>query len=114
MPKGIDSLADLIYPQKSLIAPLGIFAVDLTPKLADSVSSGLRSKTGALVVARTDYEPRISADLTTGDVIVAANGKPIDTVDGLRSELSHYKVGDPIALEVERQGVMQFVAFEME
>lgn len=113
VPHGIDNLVDLIDPQKSLIAAVGIFALDLTPQLAENLPS-LRTKTGALVVARTDYEPRISADLAAGDVVVSANGKPTDTVDALRSELSHYKVGEPVVLEVERQGVMQFVAFEME
>jgi serine protease Do len=111
--QGIENLADLIDPQKSLVAPIGVFALDLTPKLAESVA-GLRSKSGALIVARTDYEPKISADLAVGDVVRSANGKAVDSVDALRSELSRYKVGDAIVLEVERQGVMQFVAFEME
>jgi len=111
--QGIENLADLIDPQKSLVGAIGVFALDLTPKLAESVS-GLRSKSGALIVARTDYEPKISVDLAVGDVVRALNGKAVGSVDALRSALAGYKVGDPIVLEVERQGVMQFVAFEME
>jgi len=113
LPKGIDNLVDLVDPQKDLLVPVGIFALDLTPKLAENFPD-LRSKSGVVVVARTDYEPRISADLAVGDVIRSANGKRIDNLDGLRAELSRYKVGDAVVLEVERQGVFQFVSFEME
>jgi len=113
VPNGIDNLVDLVDPQKNLIAPLGVFVLDLTPGLADGLGN-LRSRSGVLVVARTDYEPRISADLGAGDVIRSANGKSISSVDALRSEIARHNVGDAMVLEVERQGLMQYVAFEVE
>jgi serine protease Do len=112
-PEGIESLADLIDPQTSLVAPIGVFALDLTPKIAENLP-GLRSEDGVLVVARTDHEPKLFADLAAGDVIRAINGNRLASVDRLRSDLSRYKLGEPIVLEVERQGVFKFVAFEME
>jgi S1-C subfamily serine protease len=52
--------------------------------------------------------------LTTGDIIHAINNRQVDTVDNLRSALSSLKAGDPIALQVERQGKLQFLSFEMD
>jgi hypothetical protein len=49
------------------------------------------------------YEPPVDAELNVGDVIRSCNGR-----------IEALKTGDPVVLEVERQGVMQFVAFEME
>jgi serine protease Do len=112
-PTGVESLADLIDPQKDLLAPLGIFALDLTPKLAESLPD-LRSKNGVVVVARTDFEPRLDAELAAGDVIRSVNGKPVANSEALSSALAKFKVGDPVVLEVERKGVFQFVTFETE
>jgi S1-C subfamily serine protease len=55
-----------------------------------------------------------AADLTAGDVIVAINGKPLRNSQELRRTLAALKPGDAVVLEVERQSVLQYVAFEME
>jgi serine protease Do len=60
------------------------------------------------------YEPPVDAELNVGDVIRSCNGRSLDGAAGLRHEIEALKTGDPVVLEVERQGVMQFVAFEME
>lgn len=112
-PTGIDRLADLIDPAKSLVSPLGVFLLDLNKDLVDSLP-GLRSSSGAIVAGRVDYAPRVDVDLRVGDVIRAVNGTSIVGTAQLVSDLSHLKPGDPVALEVERQGTFQFVTFEME
>jgi len=38
----------------------------------------------------------------------------VDTVENLRSALSQLKSGDSVALQVERQGKLRFVSFEMD
>ena len=113
LPTGVDRLSDLVDPQKSLVAPLGVFLLDLTPNIAGALSD-LRSTSGLIVAAVVDYEPVIDADLVVGDVIRSINGKPLRTVPELREELGRFKPSDPVVLEVERQGVFQFVTFEME
>jgi serine protease Do len=110
---GADRLSDLIDPLKSLVTPLGVFLLDLTPDLAAALQ-GLRSTSGTVVAGIVDYSPRLDADLQVGDVIRAMNGKDLHSMDELRSRLSGLKIGDPVVLEVERQGVFQFVTFEME
>lgn len=87
--------------------------VDLNQKVAEMLPD-LRSQSEVIVAGRVGYEPPVDADLNVGDVIRSCNGGSLDGAAGLRHELEALKTGDPVVLEVGRQGVMQFVAFEME
>jgi serine protease Do len=113
-PKGAEDLSELIDPQKDLVAPLGVFLIGLERAAKGGELPALRSPTGALVVARVDYTPRLDADLETGDVICTANGAPVRSADDLRATLDKLHVGDPVVLEVERKGIFNYVAFEVE
>lgn len=112
-PKGMDRLADLIDPQKSLINSLGVFFLDLNSTIAESLPD-LRSTSGALAIARVEYMPRFDADLKVGDVVRSINGIPISSTADLRSQLAKLKARDAVALEVEREGQFLFVTFEIE
>jgi serine protease Do len=111
--RGIERLSDLIDPQKNLVAPLGIFVLDLDASLADALPN-LRSSSGIVVAAEVDYSPAIDADLVLGDVIRSVNGIKIVSTSDFRSELERFRPGDAVVLEVERKGQYQFVSFEME
>jgi len=52
--------------------------------------------------------------LAAGDVIHSLNGKPIDSVQGLRDALQQTKPGDSLALQIERGGQLSYVAFDLE
>ncbi|MBA3915570.1 MAG: PDZ domain-containing protein [Acidobacteriales bacterium] len=112
-PKGVESLEDLIDPQNSLLVPLGVFLLELNPSLVESLGD-VRSKQGLVVVARSDSSPRLDADLRAGDVIRSMNGKPVTSIAALRSSLDSLAAGTPVALEIERQGAFQYIAFEVE
>jgi serine protease Do len=112
-PPVVDNLSDLINPQRDLIASLGIFVMDL--KHSDiGAMLNLRSDSGVLVIGLLGGEPAIAADLSVGDVIRAVNGTRLNDSQQLRQTLSGFKPGDAVVLEVERQSVLQYVAFEME
>jgi serine protease Do len=112
-PPQIDNLSDLINPKRDLIAPLGIFVIDLKHSSVGAMLN-LRSDSGALVAGLLGGEPATAADLAVGDVIRAVNGQPIEDSQQLRQILAGLKAGDAVVLEVERQSVLQYVAFEME
>jgi serine protease Do len=112
-PPAIDKLSDLIDPRKDLIASLGIFVIDLKHSSIGAMLN-LRSENGVLVAGLLGGEPAIAVDLASGDVIRAINGKPLDDSQQLRATLAGLKPGDAVVLEVERQSVLQYVAFEME
>ncbi|WP_353072467.1 trypsin-like peptidase domain-containing protein [Tunturiibacter gelidoferens] len=109
----VDSLSDLTNPKKDLIPALGVFVVDLNDFIAAALP-GLRSKRGVVVAGVLTGEPSTLANLEVGDVVRAINGRPLNTSDELRQQLANFKPGDSVALEVERQSVLQYVAFEVE
>jgi serine protease Do len=113
LPPVVDNLSDLINPRRDLIVPLGIFVIDLKHSTVASMLS-LRSDHGVLVAGLLGGEPATAADLAAGDVIRAVNGQPLEDSQQLRQILSGLKPGDAVVLEVERQSVVQYVAFEME
>jgi S1-C subfamily serine protease len=107
-----DNLSDLINPKTDLIPPLGIFVIDLNHPLVEAM--GTRAQSGVIVAGLLSGEPATLTDLTVGDVITTLNGKPVKSKQELLQDLNAFKTGDAIALEVERRGVTQYVAFEME
>lgn len=111
-PAGVDKLSDLI-DQNSLIVSLGIFAVDFSKSVTEALPN-LRSSSGIVVVGKTDYDPQIDADLDVGDVIRFMNKKPVGSVTQLRNALDRMKPGDPVVLQVERDGQFRYVTFEIE
>jgi serine protease Do len=110
---GADSLADLIRPDTDLISPLGIFVVKLNDDVLDLLTN-LRSKSGLVVAGTLESEPPVYAELAVGDIIRSFNENPVTAPDQLRTALGNLKPGDSAVLEVEREGVLRYVAFEME
>jgi serine protease Do len=111
-PPTVENLSDFIHPKTDLIASLGIFCIDLKGPLGTAIQS--RSGTGVIVAGVLSGEPATLADLQVGDVIRSINGKPATNTENLRQTLAGFKTGDAVVFEVERQSVIQYVAFEME
>jgi|GEM_PF-3467751 len=73
------------------------------------------AESGDTVVAGTTADRRADeVGLQTGDVIHSVNAKPVANLDTLRMALRRLKPGDAAALQVERDGRMTFVTFEIE
>ncbi len=109
----MDKLMDTVDPSKSLVLRLGILAMDVTPELRSAVGD-LRIPSGVVVIGRAANLLGPETGLKTGDVIHSVNAKPVDSVDGLRASLRGLKPNAPIALQIERDGGLQWLAFEME
>jgi len=109
----MDQLLDLANPQTNLVPQLAILAIGIDDRIRTMVND-LRITSGVIVLGRAAdlFGPNIG--LTTGDVIHAINNRPVDTVENLRSVLSQVKSGDSVALQIERQGKLQFVSFELD
>ncbi len=112
-PNAMDQLLDIADPQTSLVPQLAILATGIDDRIR-SVVGDLRIPNGVIVLGRAAdlFGPDIG--LMTGDIIHAVNNRPVDTVDNLRSALSQLKSRDSVALQIERQGKLQFVAFELD
>ena len=59
---------------------------------------------GALVGSVQSGGPAAKAGLKTGDLVVAFNGKPVDSVNGLVAAIAAQQPGDQVTLTVQRGG----------
>jgi S1-C subfamily serine protease len=110
----MDELLDTVNPENSLIPRLGVLAIDLTPDLRTRLGSALRIPSGVVVVGRAVDLIMPDTGLLAADIIHQLNTTSIDSTDTLRSAVGALKIGDPVVLQVERDGGLLWVSFEME
>jgi serine protease Do len=108
----MDELLDAVNPENSLISRLGVLAIDLTDDLRSKLA--LRISSGVVVVGRAADLILPDTGLQAGDIIHQLNTTSIDTMDTLRATVGALKTGDPVVLQVERDGGLLYVSFEME
>ncbi len=108
----IDELAEVPNLQKTLIRKLSIFVTDLDDNLKALLPS-TRSDSGILVVAQI-AGPNADTGLATGDIIRAVNRTPVQSMSQFQEMVRAIKSGDAVVLQVERNGSLQYLAFEIE
>jgi serine protease Do len=109
----MDALPNLVNLRDNLVARLGILGIDLNDQLRSTLGT-LRNPSGVVVVARVaDFRSSTSA-LEAGDIIHSVNQTSIDSLSALRAALNQIKRGDPVVLQVERDGGYLWLAFDME
>jgi serine protease Do len=81
---------------------IGVAVQDVNAQLAQSF--GLDRPRGALVSAVEEDSPAASAGVKAGDVIVGVNGREIDRVGELPTEIARMKPGSKAELRVWRDG----------
>jgi serine protease Do len=102
--------ADLVSPDKNLIQKLAILGVTIDDKIRDLLP--LRIDRGVLVAAFAGPPLYFGDQVHQGDVIHAVNGTSIGSIDELRMQLDNVKRGQPIVLQVERGGSLNFLVME--
>jgi serine protease Do len=81
---------------------LGVAVQNVTPTIAKSLD--LSQPEGALVAAVTPDSPAAKAGIKSGDVIVAAKGHPVKSVEDLPPIVAESRVGSKLPLEIVRDG----------
>lgn len=109
----LSRLADLSNPATDMIPRLGIIGATVTKEIVEVVGP-LRIESGVLVTATVANRLAVESGLREGDVIHSFNRAPIKNMDELRTAFERLKPGDPAALQVERNGRLTFLTFEME
>jgi len=109
----MDELLDTVNPENNLIPRLGVIAVDLTADLRTKLGA-LRIPSGVAVVGRAVDLIMPDTGLQAGDIIHQLNTMPIDSIETLRSAVNALKTGDAVVMQVEREGGLMYVSFEME
>ena len=108
----VESLANMVTPERNVISRLGVLALDLDDKIA-SMLPRLRARAG-VVVAAASGETAASDPFKPGDVIYAINGTPVAGIEQLRSALGAIGSGDPIVLQIQRGAELRFVTIPFE
>jgi serine protease Do len=102
----------LIDPKKNLVPQLDILGIDLPDEPA--ASGPRRRLDGGVLVAAVSPNASTADRFLLGDVIHAVNRTFVLTLDDLRDAVADLKDGDPVVVQVERQGQLMFVAFEVD
>jgi serine protease Do len=92
---------------------LSVFVADLDGA-AKPLLQGTRSDSGVLVVAQTAGPNAAETGLQTGDIIRTLNHSAVQTSAQFETLVRDLRPGDPVVLQVERKGKLQYLAFEME
>ncbi len=83
-------------------------------KRTESLFPGLRGPYGVIVAALAASSAASLTGLQVGDVVHEVNGTAVTSIDELRATIAKFKRGDPVALFIERDGKLQYLAFELE
>jgi S1-C subfamily serine protease len=77
------------------------------------MASDLRDPFGILVAARA-AGATVEVPLIAGDVIRTLNGQPMTTLDRLRGALKTLPAGAPVAMQIQRDQKLLFLAFTLD
>jgi serine protease Do len=111
--ENIDELADVPGLQKRLVRKLNIFVTDLDGAVKPLLH-GARSDSGVIVVAQISGPNGLDTGLEAGDIIRSIDRTTVHTSSEFESRVRDLRTGDPVVLQVERAGKLQYLAFEME
>lgn len=81
---------------------MGVTLETLTPDLAQQF--GVKEGKGAVVADITPGAPGAKAGLKSGDVIIAINGKKVESSDDLTLDVISHQPGESVSLDVVRDG----------
>ena len=106
-------LLRLVTREDNLIEQLGVLGVALDRNV-QSMLPPLQKSTGVVVAARVAEGPYWNALLQPGDVIYAVNATPTPGLQELRDALETLVASEPVVIQIERRGRMQYVPFVWE
>jgi len=102
-----DRLVDFIDPNNR-IGRLGVYVMDFDDRLHAAMPN-VRIPSGVVVLGQSLDAGALTSDLHPGDIIHAVNQTAIQSTEQLRSVLAQIKPDDPLILQIERQGRLQYV-----
>lgn len=81
---------------------LGVQAQDLSPRIAAAL--GIKDTRGALITDVAPNSPAARVGIRPGDLVVAADGKPVEDAQDLRNAQGLKPLGSTLALDLVRDG----------
>ncbi len=90
---------------------IGVLLRDLDPNMAKAL--GRDDRRGVLIAEVGDKTPAAEAGLKAGDIIVGYAGKPAESVQQLRLDISNTAPGSEVPFEIDRKGERKEVAVKL-
>jgi serine protease Do len=103
---------ELIEKGRVVRGYLGIQPQALTPELAEGLE--IPNAKGILIGRVVEDTPAEKSGLKRGDVVTKLNGNTVTDVNEFRMRVADFPVGDPIKLEILREGKKQNVEVVLE
>jgi serine protease Do len=104
---------EMVTRERNLIPELGILGLDLTAPIMVLLPP-LRIPTGVVVAAQAADSPAGADPFLPGDVIHFVNRQAVTDVQGLRAIMAKFKIYDPVVVQIERQGGLRYISFEIQ
>jgi len=111
--ESIDDLSDVPDLRRTFVPELHIFVTDIDERLKPLLP-GNQDDSGIVVVAESGDPNALEIGAEEGDILKALNRTPLQSVSQLQATIRELKSGDPVVLQVERGGKLQYIAFEMD
>jgi serine protease Do len=105
--------SELLSIESQLIRRLGILAATLDANV-NALMPALRKLSGVAVVGLAAEYAALNPGLQAMDVIYSINNQPVASVADLLTILNTKKPGDAVVLQVERQGTLSYLTFEID
>jgi len=105
--------ADMVSGPGNVVSQLGIVGLSINDDLKRLLPD-LRIRSGVIVAARTPSGGLLGEGPEPGDVIHSVNTTPIKDLAGLKAALKDLHAGDPVVLQVEREGALSYLVMEYE
>lgn len=109
-PRDPENMFDPAHLADDLVPRLGIVAIPLSSEVAKLLPL-TRKQSGLVVVALTAGGKAALLDFQVGDVLYSINRTPVTTVSELRKTLEGLPEDGSVAIQLERDGKLQFVSF---
>lgn len=110
----MDKLMDAVDPEKSLVPRLGILAIDLNEQFRSLIEELRISQWGGRCRPRCRASRSRHRPQSRRCDSCLKHHAPIDSVNSLRAIIGDLKPNSPVVLQVERDGKLQWLAFEIE
>jgi S1-C subfamily serine protease len=89
-----------------------MFVSDVDDKVKPLLQ-GDNDDSGVVVIAQA-AQNAVDTGVQSGDIIRSINRIPLQSVSQLQATVRRFKSGDAVVLQVEREGQLQYLAFEMD
>jgi serine protease Do len=112
-PDDPDRLARLAVSKHNLIPQFGIMGLEIDSEIRRLLGP-TRKKKGVVVAALSSNAAQWGDHLRPGDIIYSLNGQSVDDLRELKSTVGRLSAGSPVVLQIERQGRLQYLVFDLQ